>query len=103
MDEFLNNADVIGAYGILFYHLYGAFKLNFIFSRAVLSIKEIKKILKAHFRIYETRSRNETESPGLAYSKDFQEVILGSLNIARKKGHQRIEIGDIITALAKHD
>ncbi|GAI28892.1 unnamed protein product, partial [marine sediment metagenome] len=71
-------------------------KLNFIFSRAVLNLKEIKKILKAHLKINEPRPRSVDVKP-------LQEVIIESLKIAQKKGHSRIEIGDMITALAKHD
>lgn len=72
-------------------------KLNFIFSRALLNLSEIKKIIKAHFKILK-----ESEFAG-TFSEDFQNTIFESFKIARKKGHLRIEIGDILTALAKHD
>ena len=82
----------------LFYYLIlGNPKLNFIFSRALLDLTEIKKIIKAHLKILK-----ESEFTG-AFSKDFQDTILESLKIAQRKGHLRIEIGDILTALAKHD
>ena len=75
----------------LFYYLLSDNpELNFIFNRALLSLKEIKKILKAHF----------TPQQNLA---EVQRTILDSLKIAKEKGHQRIEPGDILTALAKHD
>jgi len=69
-------------------------ELNFIFSRALLSLKEIKKILKQ----YLTKISKEVE-----IQPEFQAAILDSLKIAQKKGHLRVEVGDMITALAKHD
>ena len=76
-------------------------KLNFIFSRAILSLVEIKKILESHFKPYETQPRKEIS--GEPFSVDFQDTVLESLKIAQKKGHQRIELGDVISALSKHD
>jgi len=72
-------------------------KLNFIFSRALLDLGEIKKIIKAHFKILKESEFREN------FAKDFQDTIFESLKIAHKKGHSRIEAGDILTALAKHD
>ncbi|MDI6603176.1 MAG: ATP-dependent Clp protease ATP-binding subunit [Patescibacteria group bacterium] len=91
---------------ILFYYLIlDNPKLNFIFSRALLGLSKIKKIIEAHFKIYETQPRNldENHSCFIKHSEDFQNTILESLKIAQKKSHQRIEIGDILIALAKHD
>ena len=83
---------------ILFYYLISDNpELDFIFSRAILSLREIKKVLEAHFKML------KPEKFISAYSNDFQNSIFESLKIAQKKGHQRIEIGDILTALAKHD
>lgn len=64
-------------------------KLNFIFSRALLDLNEIKKRLKKESKTKE--------------SENFQRTILEALEIARKKNHTRIEIGDVLSALAKHD
>jgi ATP-dependent Clp protease ATP-binding subunit ClpC len=64
-------------------------KLNFIFSRLLLSIKDIKNILKVNF---------EFDS-----SKDFQNIIFESLKIAKKKKDQRIEVKDLFIALSKHN
>lgn len=72
-------------------------KLNFIFSRALLSLREIQKIL---VEIFKTLKREKFQE---IFADDFQNSILDSLQIAQKRGHQRIEIGDIICALAKHD
>ncbi|MFC1663638.1 AAA family ATPase [Patescibacteria group bacterium] len=72
-------------------------KLNFIFSRVLLDLKEIKKILESHFKDLKPENFNE------AYSKDFQDSIVESLKIANEKGNLRIEIGDMIAGLAEHN
>ena len=69
-------------------------KLNFVFSRVLLSLKEIAKIVKEDFKKYSS----ETE-----IKPELQAIIFDSLKIAKEKGHQRIEIGDAITALAKNN
>jgi len=69
-------------------------ELNFIFSRAILSLKEIKKNLKQHLKKIPTQTKLQPA---------FQATILESLKIAQKKKHLRVGVGDMITALAKHD
>ena len=87
---------------ILFYFLVSDNpKLNFIFFRALLSLNEIKKILELHFEIAKPKAGDVKHRQG--YSEDFQTAILESLKIAQKKDHQRVEAGDMITVLAKHD
>ncbi len=82
----------------LFYHLLQDNpELNFIFSRAILSAKEIKKILKQYLKKIAVQDKTEQ------YPSEFQAAILESLNVAKKKGHRRIEVGDMICSLAKHD
>ena len=71
--------------------------LNFIFSRALLNIDEIKQFLKNYFRTI------NSETQPMVYSEDFQESILESLKVAGEKNHLRIEAGDMIVGLAKHD
>lgn len=89
---------------ILFYYiLTDNQKLNFIFSRAILSLDEIKKILKAHFNVSKTNTGKKNIQFQKIYSDDFQNTILESLKIAQKKNHQRIEVGDMIYALASCD
>ncbi len=73
-------------------------ELNFIFSRVLLSVKEIKKILELHFKISENRSNKE-----ILYSKDFEQIIFESFKIAQKRNGQRIEIGDILIALTDYN
>lgn len=65
-------------------------RLNFIFSRVLLDIKEIKKLLK-------------TKLVKIRPQPNFEEIIIEALKIAQKKGHLRVEVGDMLTALAKHD
>ena len=76
-------------------------KLNFVFSRLLLRLKEVKK------KVYEVQPRKikslENRSREIGYSKDFQDSIVESLKIAQKKGNLRIEVGDVLTALAKHN
>jgi len=83
----------------LFYNLLRSNpELSFVFGRALLSLKEIKKILKDCRE--KTSSRN---AENCEMSEEFQMAILEALRIAQKKKHQRIEIGDIITAISKYD
>lgn len=70
-------------------------KINFIFSRATLNIKEVKDIFKS--RIGNSKKNGFKK----VYSKGFKRTILKSFEIAYKKKHSRIEVGDIITALAE--
>jgi len=72
-------------------------QLSFIFSRALLSFKEIKKILKQYLEKILSKAAKAELQP------EFQAIILESFKIAEKKEHPRVEIGDIITALAKYD
>jgi len=65
-------------------------ELHFIFDRALLNIEKVKKM------IAEAPPHPDMET-------NFQETVLESLKIAKEKDHQRIEIGDILTALAKHN
>jgi len=72
-------------------------KLDFIFSRAALSLNKTKKMLKAYFKTLKTEGFEEV------FPASFQGSIVESLRIAREKGHLRIEIGDMIAALANYD
>jgi len=82
----------------LFYHLLKDNpELNFVFNRSLLSVKDIKKILKQFLEKIPNQAA-KTEP-----SIEFQALILDSLKIAEKKEHQRVEIGDMLTAVSKHD
>ena len=85
---------------LLFYFLIAHNQnLNFIFSRALLSVKEIKQFLEKYFKTISSEAQPLT----MVYSEDFQYSIFESLKVAEKKNHLRIEAGDIIAGLAKHD
>ncbi len=82
---------------LLYYLLNDNSKLNFVFSRALFSMKEIKKIL------FETiKSADKSGFTG-SYSQDFEASILEALEIAQRKNHERIELGDIVSSLAKNN
>ncbi|PIS39806.1 MAG: hypothetical protein COT33_00075 [Candidatus Nealsonbacteria bacterium CG08_land_8_20_14_0_20_38_20] len=70
---------------------------NFILYRAMLSPKEIKKILRQYLH-YLKKIPAEKEMP-----LEFQSTILESLKIAKKKEHRRVETGDMLAALALND
>ena len=74
---------------LLYYLLRDNLKLNFIFSRLLLDLNQIKKRLK-----------QELKSAG---SIGFHDIIINSLIVAKNRDHERIEIGDILSALAKTD
>lgn len=76
-------------------------RLNFIFSRALLDTKELKEVFKKDFR--KPTSETMPGKGGDVFSKDFQETILEGLRVAKEKGKERIEIGDIIVALSKNN
>jgi len=67
-------------------------RFKFLLARALLNTKEVKKILK------EAIKKNKDSNQKL-----FQEIIVDSLKIAQKRKHQRIEVGDIVVALAEND
>jgi len=80
---------------LFYYLLQGNPELNFVFNRTLLSLKDIKKILKQYLK----KIPNETTEP----SPEFQAIILDSLKIAERKGHLGVEVGDMLTALSKYD
>lgn len=83
---------------VLFYYLLkNNDNLNFVFSRALLSIKEIKNIL---LKTIETIEKGEFKQD---YSEDFRTSILGALEIAKSKNHERAKLGDMISSLAKNN
>ena len=81
-----------------YFILKGNKELNFIFSRFLLDLKEIKETFKSHFK-----NLKKSEKFKKVYSDDFQQTILKSFEVAQTKEHQRVEAGDIITALAEHN
>ena len=76
-------------------------RINFIFTRALLDLKEIEKILEFHLKLLETKQKSKDKE--IKYTQDFQETILESLSIAQKRKNERIELGDVFIALSLHD
>jgi len=72
-------------------------KLNFVFSRANVSLKILKSELKKYLKSLRGEKFEEI------YSLEFQDTILESLKIAKERGHSRIEIEDILTSLSHYD
>ncbi|MCX6764226.1 MAG: AAA family ATPase [Candidatus Nealsonbacteria bacterium] len=70
--------------------------LNFIFSRLLLNLKDVKKLFKAHLKVLKKENINGF------YSDDFQRTILKSLEVAMEKENSKVQIGDILTALSEH-
>jgi ATP-dependent Clp protease ATP-binding subunit ClpC len=86
--------------GILFYFLLKSKRLNFIFSRALLDAKEVEKTLRQYYKIMKENKLFVFKD---GFSEDFQNTILESLKVAEQKNHQRVEIGDILIALTRHN
>jgi ATP-dependent Clp protease ATP-binding subunit ClpC len=79
--------------------LSGDHNLGFIFSRALLDIKSLRKVLADYLKT----TASESQPEKLTYSADFQASLSDALQIAKRKGHVRIETGDMIAGLAKND
>ncbi|MDP2641169.1 MAG: ATP-dependent Clp protease ATP-binding subunit [Candidatus Yanofskybacteria bacterium] len=61
---------------------------SFVFSRALLSISQLRQILK--------EQKPEKDA-------SVQEILQEAQNISRERGHARVEVGDALVALAKHN
>ncbi len=94
---------------LLFFLLRDNQKLNFIFLRSLLDPKEIKEILLDHFKTLKKISSTAPSEKDIGkksndiFDENFKNVIFDSLNIAVKREHERIEITDLISSIAKHD
>jgi len=86
---------------IFYYLLVNNPKLNFVFSRILLNKEEVGEIIKK--QLENLFSKKSTKPFQINFSADFQKVILGALKIAQKKGRLKIEVGDILVAISKHN
>jgi ATP-dependent Clp protease ATP-binding subunit ClpC len=84
---------------LLYYLLSDTPEFNFVFSRLLLNLNDLKKLLKENLERLPKGDKKFTEN----YSEDFKETILEALKIAQKNGHQRIRVGGILIALAKYN
>ena len=74
--------------------------LQFVFSRALLDFKGTRKFLKDYMKKFQVISETSKKK---FFDQDLQETVIESLKVARRKGHQRIEPGDLLTALAGYE
>ena len=74
-------------------------KINFIFFRALLRLNEIKETLRNQL----SGEKSSNGNKNFEYSDDFQKIIFESFKICQIKGHQKIEVGDMLTAFSRID
>jgi ATP-dependent Clp protease ATP-binding subunit ClpC len=83
----------IGSSELFFQILKNNKDFNFVFSRILVSVAELKKAVRSRFLTVKDKG----------YSDDLQKTIQESIKVALKKGHARIEAGDLLIGLAKND
>ncbi len=81
------NYPSINSTSLLYYLLLENKELNFVFYRALIDPKEIKKVLKENLKKHQ--------------ADGFEETILKSLQRAEEKNHPRVEKGDLLEALSQ--
>jgi len=74
--------------------------LNFVFNRALLDLNQIQKALENAFSL---NFKQKEQGKEYVFSGDFESAILEGLRIAQGRNHQRVETGDLLSALAKSD
>ncbi|MFH1780954.1 MAG: ATP-dependent Clp protease ATP-binding subunit [Candidatus Nealsonbacteria bacterium] len=72
--------------------------LEFIFSRDLLDLNEIKALLRIKVKEYEAAGQK-----GLGYTQDYQDTIWEALKIAQRRNHKQVVVGDVLSALAIYD
>ena len=87
----------INSSAILYFCLKEGVGLDFIFSRALLNLTEIKKDLKEYIKNLKGEKFQEI------FSTDSQKVIFEAIKIAQRKGKNIIDINDILVAGFKVD
>lgn len=83
---------------ILYFLLKNNPRFEFIFYRLLLDIKEVKKVIKNEINKFPVL---KDSFPRI--SKDFQDTILESLKIANEKNHSRVDGGDMLSAVVRHN
>jgi len=84
---------------ILFYFiLKDNLKINFIFNRLLINVKEIRDALKNYLLKIPSEKKEERRKE---FTPDFQETILLAMEIAKNKKKERVDEMDILNALAK--
>jgi ATP-dependent Clp protease ATP-binding subunit ClpC len=75
-------------------------RLNFVFSRALVNIEEIKTAL---LKLYGGQTPVKLTGVRPPSASALEKVILEALQIAQNKGHSRVTAGDLLSSLAKHN
>jgi len=73
--------------------------LRFIFERALLDFEEIKRVIISEIKNLELFKKSSFPK----FSSTFEETINEAFKIAGQKNHFRVEIGDLLSALARVD
>ncbi|GAF77474.1 unnamed protein product, partial [marine sediment metagenome] len=82
---------------LFFYSLLlGNEEISFIFSRANLDLKQIQRRLEEKTKILRKGKLK-------GFSKDFEETLIEASKISREKQHERIQIEEVIIALARKE
>lgn len=99
-DEFAESPKLPQTNSTCLFHflLEKTFGLEFVFSRDLLNIDEIRSTLSNEVKEYRKNGKS-----GLGYSQDYQDTIRESLKIAKNRNHKLVLVGDILTALAIYD
>ena len=85
---------------VMFYCLLQAHpEFNFILNRALLSRKNIMKLLEANFEV----QKKEQKIDQINFSKDFEQVILKSVEIANERKNEKINLDDLLIGLSYHN
>ena len=87
----------VSSEALLYFALKDGKEINFIFTRALLYLKGIKKDLKTYLDALKGEKFEEIFSP------DSQKVILTAFQITKDRGAERIGVGDLISAFSEID
>jgi len=93
----------VDSYSVFYFLLKQNAELNFIFFRILLNPKDLKKALLKYLKEKIKKGVAGQGEKQLSLSDDFYNSLTEALNIAAEKNHSRIEIGDLISGLAKHN
>jgi len=83
---------------ILRFALKDSSQVKFVFNRLLLGLVGFQEVVKEKIREFPVTKNRPAE-----ISDDFEQVILESLKIAAKRSHKKVELGDLLSALAKID
>lgn len=89
---------------LLYYLLADNPNLGFVFTRANLDFEEIKKVIKkVCFPGRPPFSFPFWQREEVAWTQDLEQAILEALSAAQKSKHQRVNVSDLLSGLARHN